>query len=294
MNFAGKKVLVTGGTRGIGEATVRAFLDCGARVAVNYNSTAEGADPVVGQGPSGDVNAAGFQILAKGETIMFTGKSDMLLRGAAPGTEKRAPAGLPAPVAAIATRVEAEAKALRLHWGLPQRILQPGVVLGNASVAWTAGPFWRSMPRLSVSDARGAALLYEQYSHNQLYVYPCHMDHRPGRNGKDGDKEGGHGDVYFANHPIGTGRNLMVDAIDRRSAESIMDDLGSSTATFSVAQLRVLGGAVSRVPDDATAYAHRSRFAMINIGNCCCLLGLPFGIWSLVVLLKPEVAEKFR
>jgi len=68
-------------------------------------------------------------------------------------------------------------------------------------------------------------------------------------------------------HPIGTGRNLMVDAIDRRSAESIMDYLGSSTATFSVAQLRVLGGAVSRVPDDATAYAHRSRFAMINIGN---------------------------
>src|SRR5205814_10264880 len=47
----------------------------------------------------------------------------------------------------------------------------------------------------------GAALLYEQYSHNQLYVYPCHMDHRPGRNGKDGDKEGGHGDVYFANTP---------------------------------------------------------------------------------------------
>ena len=24
---------------------------------------------------------------------------------------------------------------------------------------------------------------------------------------------------------------------------------------------------MSRVPDDATAYAHRSRFAMINIGN---------------------------
>ena len=68
-------------------------------------------------------------------------------------------------------------------------------------------------------------------------------------------------------HPIGSGRNLLVDAIDRRSAESIMDYLGSSTATFSVAQLRVLGGVVSRVPDDATAYAHRSRSAMINIGN---------------------------
>lgn len=34
-DFTGKRVLVTGGTRGIGAATVRAFLDAGARVAVN-------------------------------------------------------------------------------------------------------------------------------------------------------------------------------------------------------------------------------------------------------------------
>jgi lipopolysaccharide export system protein LptC len=74
------------------------------------NGTAEGSDPVVGQGPSGDVNAAGFRILGKGDTIIFTGRSDMLLRGAAPGTAQRAPAALPAPVAAIAKRVEAEAK----------------------------------------------------------------------------------------------------------------------------------------------------------------------------------------
>jgi len=68
-------------------------------------------------------------------------------------------------------------------------------------------------------------------------------------------------------HPIGTGRNMLVDAIDRRSAESIMDYLSSSAAMFSVAQLRVLRGAVARVADNATAYAHRRRFAMINIGN---------------------------
>jgi lipopolysaccharide export system protein LptC len=85
------------------------FVTDTARVDV-ANSTAEGGDPVVGQGPSGDVTAAGFQILGKGDTILFTGKSDMLLRGAPPGAAKRAPAALPAPVAAIATRVEAEAK----------------------------------------------------------------------------------------------------------------------------------------------------------------------------------------
>jgi NAD(P)-dependent dehydrogenase (short-subunit alcohol dehydrogenase family) len=40
MNFSGKKVLVTSGTRGIGRAVVEAFLRAGARVAVNGSSEA--------------------------------------------------------------------------------------------------------------------------------------------------------------------------------------------------------------------------------------------------------------
>src|ERR1700761_5653414 len=46
------------------------------------HNTAEGDDPVVGNGPSGDVRAQGFRILDKGDKIIFLGKSDALLRGA--------------------------------------------------------------------------------------------------------------------------------------------------------------------------------------------------------------------
>jgi hypothetical protein len=34
-------------------------------------------------------------------------------------------------------------------------------------------------------------------------------------------------------------------------------------------------------------------FAMIPYSPCC-LLGVPFGIWGLVVLMKPEVKAAFR
>lgn len=37
-----------------------------------------------------------------------------------------------------------------------------------------------------------------------------------------------------------------------------------------------------------------SILAAFNIAACCCVLGLPVGIWSLIVLLRPEVRSAFQ
>ena len=46
MNFQGKKVLITGASRGIGRATAVAFAGAGAQVAVHYNQQQEAAEQV--------------------------------------------------------------------------------------------------------------------------------------------------------------------------------------------------------------------------------------------------------
>jgi len=66
-------------------------------------------------------------------------------------------------------------------------------------------------------------------------------------------------------HPIAAARSLFVDAVDRRTAETILNHLQVSTAAMAVTQLRVLGGALARVPVEATAYAHRKRRIMVNV-----------------------------
>ncbi len=66
-------------------------------------------------------------------------------------------------------------------------------------------------------------------------------------------------------HPKVAARTMFVDAIDRRAAETIIEYLRNSDATMRVAQLRVLGGAMARVPADATAFAHRASRIMVNV-----------------------------
>ncbi|MEW6401211.1 MAG: FAD-binding oxidoreductase [Chloroflexota bacterium] len=66
-------------------------------------------------------------------------------------------------------------------------------------------------------------------------------------------------------HPIAAARTMFMDSVDRSLAETMLDHIKASTASMAVAQLRVLGGAMARVPEEATAFAHRKSKIMVNL-----------------------------
>ena len=75
------------------------------------NSAAEGTAPIEGHGPRGDITAQGFQILDKGDIVIFTGRADLHLNAPRQQNPAPAPASVPAPVAQAAAQIEAKAEA---------------------------------------------------------------------------------------------------------------------------------------------------------------------------------------
>ncbi|MGZ4129842.1 MAG: FAD-binding oxidoreductase [Actinomycetota bacterium] len=66
-------------------------------------------------------------------------------------------------------------------------------------------------------------------------------------------------------HPTAAGRTLFTDDVDAASIETILGRLESWDSPMRATQIRVLGGAMARVPNDATAFAHRDRAFMVNV-----------------------------
>ena len=64
---------------------------------------------------------------------------------------------------------------------------------------------------------------------------------------------------------VSAGTNVLVDGLAAGAAEAILEHLEASTAQMAGVQLRVLGGAMARVPDDATAFGHRGAKMMVNV-----------------------------
>lgn len=62
-----------------------------------------------------------------------------------------------------------------------------------------------------------------------------------------------------------SGSNFFTDSLEPAAAEAILEQLPQSTAMMKAVQIRVLGGALARVPNHATAFAHRDRGLFVNI-----------------------------
>jgi len=65
--------------------------------------------------------------------------------------------------------------------------------------------------------------------------------------------------------PVTALRTMFIESVDMPVAGMMMDRHKSAPVAFAVTQLRVLGGAMARVPVDATAFAHRKSRIMANL-----------------------------
>jgi FAD/FMN-containing dehydrogenase len=65
-------------------------------------------------------------------------------------------------------------------------------------------------------------------------------------------------------HPVTALRSKFIDRIDERTAQIMLNHLHASAAPGRIAEFRVLGGAMARVPAEATAFAHRSSRIMAS------------------------------
>ena len=75
-------------------------------------------------------------------------------------------------------------------------------------------------------------------------------------------------DIYWPEapdfHPVTALRSKFIDRVDEPTARVLLEHLRASSAPIRIAEFRVLGGALARVPAEATAFAHRLSRVMLS------------------------------
>ena len=73
-------------------------------------------------------------------------------------------------------------------------------------------------------------------------------------------------ELPFRGHPMAI-RNMFLDHIDESVGATILEGLDRSDSWLPLVHFRVMGGAISRVAPDATAYAHRKSPIMLFVAR---------------------------
>ena len=83
----------------------------------------------------------------------------------------------------------------------------------------------------------------------------------------------------------------MVQEIQRGTAGPLATGI---QGTFCLLNLFIIFSAVQmmRLQNWGMAVAG-SVLAMVNLGSCCCVVGIPVGIWSLSALMSPDTISMF-
>lgn len=69
-----------------------------------------------------------------------------------------------------------------------------------------------------------------------------------------------------AAHPTaGFTRSMFLDSLDTETIDTVIEHMGRATSPMAMIQIRVLGGAMARVPAEVTAFAHRRQPVLLTI-----------------------------
>jgi FAD/FMN-containing dehydrogenase len=63
----------------------------------------------------------------------------------------------------------------------------------------------------------------------------------------------------------GVQRSLLLDALEDSKVDTILARMAAPSSPLAMTQVRVLGGAIARVPNAATAFGHRGRSIMVTV-----------------------------